>query len=72
MTHFVHISNVTSDMYIFIYLGNCWFLAAIGALTFEKDIIKQVMPAEQSFTKDYAGIFHFRVTIIADRYFNIY
>ncbi|XP_016099419.1 calpain-2 catalytic subunit-like [Sinocyclocheilus grahami] len=41
-------------------LGNCWFLAAIGALTFEKDIIKQVMPAEQSFTKDYAGIFHFR------------
>ncbi|XP_016406731.1 calpain-2 catalytic subunit-like [Sinocyclocheilus rhinocerous] len=41
-------------------LGNCWFLAAIGALTFEKDIIKQVMPAEQSFTEDYAGIFHFR------------
>ncbi|XP_052437307.1 calpain-1 catalytic subunit-like [Carassius gibelio] len=41
-------------------LGNCWFLAAIGALTFEKDIIKQVMPTEQSFTKDYAGIFHFR------------
>uniref|UniRef100_A0A672NIX3 Calpain-2 catalytic subunit-like n=1 Tax=Sinocyclocheilus grahami TaxID=75366 RepID=A0A672NIX3_SINGR len=41
-------------------LGNCWFLAAIGALTFEKDIIKQVMPAEQSFSEDYAGIFHFR------------
>uniref|UniRef100_A0A8C2BBV8 Si:ch211-202f3.4 n=1 Tax=Cyprinus carpio TaxID=7962 RepID=A0A8C2BBV8_CYPCA len=45
-------------------LGNCWFLAAIGALTFEKDIIKQVMPAEQSFTKNYAGIFYFRVIII--------
>ncbi|XP_056101639.1 calpain-1 catalytic subunit-like [Rhinichthys klamathensis goyatoka] len=41
-------------------LGNCWFLASIGALTFEKDIMKQVMPAEKSFTKDYAGIFHFR------------
>ncbi|XP_050989585.1 calpain-2 catalytic subunit-like [Labeo rohita] len=41
-------------------LGNCWFLSAIGALTFEKDIIKQVIPAKQSFTKDYAGIFHFR------------
>nr|XP_009291546.1 calpain-1 catalytic subunit-like isoform X1 [Danio rerio] len=41
-------------------LGNCWFLASIGALTFEKDIMKQVLPAEQSFTKDYAGIFHFR------------
>lgn len=47
----------------FIYVGNCWFLAAIGALTFEKDIMKQVMPAEQSLTKDYTGIFHFRVTI---------
>ncbi|KAL1258141.1 hypothetical protein QQF64_011385 [Cirrhinus molitorella] len=41
-------------------LGNCWFLSAIGALTIGKDIIKQVIPAEQSFTKDYAGIFHFR------------
>ncbi|KAG1935838.1 calpain-1 catalytic subunit [Pimephales promelas] len=41
-------------------VGNCWFLASIGALTFEKDIMKQVMPPEQSFTQDYAGIFHFR------------
>ncbi|TRY86942.1 hypothetical protein DNTS_002870 [Danionella cerebrum] len=41
-------------------LGNCWFLAAIGALTFEKDIFKQVLPAGQSFSKDYTGIFHFR------------
>ncbi|XP_060725429.1 calpain-8-like [Tachysurus vachellii] len=41
-------------------LGNCWFLAAIGAITFQKDIMDQVIPDSQSFDKDYAGIFHFR------------
>ncbi|TRY86943.1 hypothetical protein DNTS_002871 [Danionella cerebrum] len=42
------------------YLGNCWFLASVGALTFQKDIMEQVMPGDQSFGKDYPGIFHFR------------
>uniref|UniRef100_A0A672NJP2 Calpain-1 catalytic subunit-like n=1 Tax=Sinocyclocheilus grahami TaxID=75366 RepID=A0A672NJP2_SINGR len=42
------------------YLGNCWFLASVGALTFQKDIMDQVMPADQSFGKYYAGIFQFR------------
>ncbi|XP_062379538.1 calpain-1 catalytic subunit-like [Sardina pilchardus] len=42
------------------HLGNCWFLAAIGALTFQDDIKNQIIPEEQSFQKDYAGIFHFR------------
>ncbi|XP_048095842.1 calpain-1 catalytic subunit-like [Alosa alosa] len=41
-------------------VGNCWFLAAIGALTFQEDMKKQIIPAGQSFEKDYAGIFHFR------------
>ncbi|XP_026766781.1 calpain-8 [Pangasianodon hypophthalmus] len=41
-------------------LGNCWFLAAIGAITFQKDVMDQVIPDDQSFDKDYAGIFHFR------------
>ncbi|KAK3552074.1 hypothetical protein QTP70_032615 [Hemibagrus guttatus] len=41
-------------------LGNCWFLAAIGAITFQKDILNQVIPDNQSFGEDYAGIFHFR------------
>ncbi|MCJ8736870.1 hypothetical protein PDJAM_G00017250 [Pangasius djambal] len=41
-------------------VGNCWFLAAVGALTFQRDIMQKVFPAEQSFQKDYAGIFHFR------------
>ncbi|XP_052001093.1 calpain-1 catalytic subunit-like isoform X2 [Xyrauchen texanus] len=42
------------------YLGNCWFLASVGALTFQRDIVDQVMPTDQSFGKDYAGIFHFK------------
>lgn len=40
--------------------GNCWFLAAISALTFQKNLLVQVVPMKQSF-KNYAGIFHFRV-----------
>uniref|UniRef100_H3DFF7 Calpain catalytic domain-containing protein n=1 Tax=Tetraodon nigroviridis TaxID=99883 RepID=H3DFF7_TETNG len=40
-------------------VGNCWFLAAISALTFHKNVLEQVVPIEQSFD-NYAGIFHFR------------
>ncbi|TSO57254.1 Calpain-1 catalytic subunit [Bagarius yarrelli] len=42
-------------------LGNCWFLAAIGAITFQPEIMDQVIPEGQSFKTNYAGIFHFRV-----------
>ncbi|XP_015204861.2 calpain-9-like isoform X1 [Lepisosteus oculatus] len=41
-------------------VGNCWFLASLGALTFQQHIRKQVLPCDQGFQKDYAGIFHFR------------
>ncbi|XP_077395624.1 calpain-1 catalytic subunit [Festucalex cinctus] len=41
-------------------LGNCWFLASIGALTFQNDILKKVVPFEQTFDEDYCGLFHFR------------
>ncbi|XP_041826934.1 calpain-1 catalytic subunit-like [Melanotaenia boesemani] len=42
------------------FVGNCWLIASIGALTFQNDIFKQVVPLEQSFDKDYCGLFHFR------------
>ncbi|XP_026142177.1 calpain-14-like [Carassius auratus] len=41
-------------------LGNCWFLASVGALTSQKQIMKQVINEEQNFSVDYAGIFHFK------------
>ncbi|KAF7704411.1 calpain-1 catalytic subunit-like [Silurus meridionalis] len=41
-------------------VGNCWFLAAVGALTFHEPILQKIFPIGQSFQKDYAGIFHFR------------
>uniref|UniRef100_A0A3P9L7D1 Calpain catalytic domain-containing protein n=1 Tax=Oryzias latipes TaxID=8090 RepID=A0A3P9L7D1_ORYLA len=41
-------------------VGNCWFLASIGALTFQKEIFNQVVPLEQTFDQDYCGLFHFR------------
>ncbi|XP_068009819.1 calpain-14-like isoform X2 [Melanerpes formicivorus] len=39
---------------------NCWFLAALEALTFQQDILAAVVPQSQSFERRYAGIFHFR------------
>ncbi|XP_053191852.1 calpain-2 catalytic subunit-like [Scomber japonicus] len=41
-------------------VGNCWFLASIGALTFQKHILAQVVPLDQKFDEEYCGIFHFR------------
>ncbi|KAF3844457.1 hypothetical protein F7725_007620 [Dissostichus mawsoni] len=39
---------------------NCWFLASIGALTFQNDILCKVVPLEQTFNGKYCGMFHFR------------
>ncbi|XP_029316987.1 calpain-8 [Cottoperca gobio] len=41
-------------------IGNCWFLASVGSLTFQDYILKQVVPLEQKFDEDYCGLFHFR------------
>ncbi|XP_006807534.1 calpain-1 catalytic subunit-like isoform X2 [Neolamprologus brichardi] len=42
------------------WVKNCWFIASIGALTFQKHILGQVVPLEQNFDEDYCGLFHFR------------
>ncbi|XP_013378008.1 PREDICTED: calpain-14 isoform X2 [Chinchilla lanigera] len=40
-------------------VGDCWFLAALQALTLHQDIMRRVVPLDQSFTEKYAGIFRF-------------
>ena len=41
-------------------LGDCWFLAAIGALTQHDQMLDKIIPRGQSFENDYQGIFRFR------------
>ena len=36
------------------------FVAAVAGITCNKTLIHKVIPKDQSFTEDYAGIFHFR------------
>ncbi|KFV18191.1 Calpain-13, partial [Tauraco erythrolophus] len=41
-------------------IGDCWMLSALGSLTLQKQFLENVLPKDQGFQENYAGIFHFR------------
>ncbi|XP_043914833.1 calpain-13-like [Protopterus annectens] len=41
-------------------LGDCWVLAALGSVTFQRESLNKVIPEQEEFSHNYAGIFHFR------------
>lgn len=52
-------SNVLSQIRFF-PSGDCWLLAAVASLSMHNELFYHVVPPDQSFEKEYCGMFRFR------------
>lgn len=56
------IGQIDEFVFVFVFsssffrLGNCWFIAGAGAVTLNPDLVKRVIPQDQTFDEnEYAG-----------------
>ncbi|KAJ8319152.1 hypothetical protein KUTeg_004243 [Tegillarca granosa] len=57
------------------YIGNCWFIAGASLISQHKKLLERVVPHDQDFDQNYAGIFRFNfwwygkwIEVIVDDY----
>uniref|UniRef100_A0AAY4BVG0 Calpain catalytic domain-containing protein n=1 Tax=Denticeps clupeoides TaxID=299321 RepID=A0AAY4BVG0_9TELE len=51
---------LVSEFLFCLFACDCWLLVSVASITLQKDVLARVVPQDQSFQTDYAGIFHFQ------------
>lgn len=46
-------------LHVFLFLGDCWLLAAIACLSMNEKLFAQIVPDDQDFSSGYCGLFRF-------------
>lgn len=54
-------TSISLIVFIFLFAGDKWLVSCLGVLYLTKGLFYRVVPADQTFSTDYAGVFRFRL-----------